>query len=370
MNFPKYRKQIRQYNYIYHSANDQVVTMKKIIPFSVFLVLSAVCGRGYAQAYFGEARPGATPKLFAPGKISDGMPNRDMAISPSGDELFYTVQSPRGQLSCILYARFAGGTWSKPEVADFCGIYSDLEPAFSADGGTLYFSSNRPVGGSAGSAEVSGAGGAGLGDAAPKDYDIWMVKKNKAGKWLGPVRLDTVINTTKDEFYPSIARSGNLYFTREMENGKGKEDIVISEWKDGKFQAPYSLPEAINSDKYEFNAFVDPDEQYLLFTSFGRADDLGGGDLYLSYKNAKGEWMQAVHLDSTINTTSIEFCPFVSFDKKYLFFTSSRMDKVPPFKKQLDFHSLQELLQGPGNGLPDIYWMDWKSLINKYTHGF
>jgi acetyl esterase/lipase len=307
------------------------------------------------QAWLGEPAPGRTPKLFAPGRVSDGMSNRDMAISPAGDEYFYTVQAAYGQVSMLLTMHFipraggAGGTWSGPEVAPFSGKYGDLEPAFSASGDSLYFASNRPAN-----------GGSEL-----KDYDIWMVKKSN-GKWGEPTRLDSTINTSKNEFYPSVARNGNLYFTRNIENGKGNEDIVVSEWKNGRYQPVNSLPDAINSDKAEFNAYVDPDEKFLLFSSFGRKDDLGGGDLYLSCKNEQGEWMPAVHFDSTINSEAIDFCPYVSPDKKYFFFTSGKMTSEQPFAKPLHFRGLRQLLEGPGNGLNDIYWMEWKPLLEKY----
>jgi len=309
------------------------------------------------DAYLREPRPGNTPRMFAPGRISDAMANRDMAISPSGKELFYTIQSDNGQVSMVLYSHWAGGAWSKPEVAPFSGKYNDLEPAFSYDGNTMFFASNRPVG--AGMPAAAGE--------AKKDYDIWMVKR-LGEKWGLPVRLDTVINTDKDEFYPSVARNGNLYFTRVMEHGKGKEDIAVSEWKDGRYQEPYSLPGGVNTEHYEFNAFVDPDERFLLFSSFGRKDDIGGGDLYLSYKNAQGEWAEAVHLDSTINSTTLDFSPYVSRDNKYLFFTSSRMKAGPPFAPPLNFERLRGLLDGPGNGLNDIYWVEWPSLLKKYIH--
>ena len=302
-------------------------------------------------AYLGEARPGITPRMFAPGRISDGMSNRDMAISPSGKEVFYTIQGPGGQLSMILCSRWAGGAWSKPEIVSFSGKYSDLEPALTADGDTMFFASNRPV----------------EGEVIKKDYDIWMAKRQQ-GNWGRPIRLDTVINTPKDEFYPSVARNGNLYFTRVMEHGKGKEDIAVSEWKVGRYQQPYSLPGGVNTEHFEFNAFVDPDEQFLLFSSFGRKDDIGGGDLYLSYKNAQGEWAEAVHFDSTINSTTLDFSPYISPDKKYLFFTSSRMKAEPPFPTPLNFARLRGLLEGPGNGLNDIYWVEWPALLKKSMH--
>lgn len=319
----------------------------------LLLLIAACISWTNAQSHYPDKTlPGTAPRPFAPGLISGGMPNRDMAISPSGNELFYTIQSAGGQIGVILRLRYEQGVWSKPAVASFSGRYNDIEPAFSPDGQTLYFASNRPI----------RPGG------PVKDYDIWMVKKAGDG-WGSPVRLDTIINSSKDEFYPSIARSGNLYFTREMENGKGKEDIVISEWKDGHYQAPHSLPEAINSDKFEFNSFVDPNERYIIFSSFGRPDDVGGGDLYLSCKNEQGEWLPALHLDSTINSNGLDFCPFVSSDEKYFFFTSQKMEHSAPFDPPLDIARLKHLLGGADNGLNNIYWVDWRSVLSKYCHG-
>ncbi len=41
--------------------------------------------------YLGQELPGMTPVLFAPGIISTGMNERDIAISPDGNELFYSI---------------------------------------------------------------------------------------------------------------------------------------------------------------------------------------------------------------------------------------------------------------------------------------
>ena len=102
----------------------------------------------YAQihnAYFNQSPPGNKMVMFAPNIISDEFGNRDMAISPNGDEIFYTLQYNYGMLSTILYSKKVNGKWSSPEVAVFCGKHKDLEPAFSFDGTKLYFSSNRPL---------------------------------------------------------------------------------------------------------------------------------------------------------------------------------------------------------------------------------
>lgn len=238
------------------------------------------------------------------------------------------------------------GEWSKPEVAPFSGRYRDLEAAFSQDGQTVYFSSDRPLSGD-----------------KTKDFDIWKVKKLPNGRWAEPENLGTAVNSLKNEFYPSITKSGNLYFTVEADNGKGSEDIVICKWTGLTYSKPESLPEDINTKYDEFNAFVDPDEQFIIFSSYGRSDDMGGGDLYISHKDNGGNWMPVKHLPSPINSASLDYCPFVTWDKQYLVFTSNQLDKSFKNGDVKDYRLLKEMLTSPGNGWDDIYWvkfdMNW-----------
>ncbi len=46
-----------------------------------------------------------TPGIFAPGIISDGFANRDMSISPDGNDLFYTIQWYFGLYSVIFHSQ-------------------------------------------------------------------------------------------------------------------------------------------------------------------------------------------------------------------------------------------------------------------------
>src|SRR4051794_8769025 len=153
-----------------------------------------------------------TPVIFAPGIISDGFANRDMAISADGNDLFYTVQWYFGLYAVILHAQRKNGKWSVPDTAWFSGRFNDLEPAFSPDGNKLFFTSNRPLNSS---------------DTA-KDYDIWYLQKNK-NRWDGPFNLGAPVNTDKDEFYPSLTKTGTLYFTRN--NDDAGDDIYMSALK-------------------------------------------------------------------------------------------------------------------------------------------
>ncbi len=224
-----------------------------------------------AQKNIRFKEPPSSAEIFAPGIISTGLNERDFALSPDGKELFYTVQSPRGFFQTILYAKKnKHGKWSNPEVATFAGKYGDLEPAFSADGKKIFFSSNRPLTGT-----------------IIKDYDIWVVEK-KGDSWGEPENLGTPINTSANEFYPSISKTGNLYFTASYKSSIGGEDIVVARWKDGIYMQPVSLDSAVNSKADEFNAFVSPDEEFIIFSSYGRKDDKGRGDLYMSCKDASG----------------------------------------------------------------------------------
>ena len=289
-----------------------------------------------------------TPSVFAPGVVSDGFANRDIAISPDGNDLFYTIQWYFGLYSVILHAQKRNGQWSEPDTAWFSGRFNDLEPAFSPDGSKLYFSSNRPLNSS---------------DTA-KDYDIWYLQK-KGAHWEGPFNPGASVNTDKDEFYPSLTKTGNLYFTRN--NDDAGDDIFITELKDGKYSPAQPLPEAVNSKGDDFNAFIDPDEKFIIFSSYKRKDDLGRGDLYFALRK-EGIWQPAIHFDRGINSTTLDYSPFVSPDHKYFFFTSKRQSIKFPFPKAKSAKEIKKELNSSGNAFEDIYIMSFKE-VDEMMHG-
>ena len=91
----------------------------------------------------------------------------------------------------------------------------------------------------------------------------------------------------------------------------------------GVFLSPEILPKEINTDRYEADVFVAPDESYLIFCAI-RRDGLGRGDLYISFKDENGNWTQAKNMGTAINSENHELCPFVSRDGKYFFYTSNQ----------------------------------------------
>ena len=273
---------------------------------------------------------------------------RDLAISPNQEEVFFTAQSHTGELSAIIYTKKENGKWLAPQVAPFSGQYKDLEPAFSPDGLRLYFVSDRPNS---------------FSESKPQNMDIWYLQRKTVGDaWSAPLNLGSPVNTEGNEFYPSLASNGNLYFTSDGSASKGKDDIFVSYYKENQYQSPVSLSEAINTASYEFNAYIAPDESFLLFSGYNRKDGLGSGDLYISYQK-DGQWTTAQNLGAPFNSTKMDYCPFVDVTTKTLYFTSKRNSIPTSLEKALDKEALLELMNQYENGLSRLYQVSFESFM-------
>ncbi len=83
----------------------------------------------------------------------------------------------------------------------------------------------------------------------------------------------------------------------------------------------------------------------------------------MSKKNNAGNWQPARQLPVPINSTGLDYCPYVTADKKYLIFTSNRLRKEWDNDKAVTYDEMKNLITEPGNGLDDIYWVkfnpDW-----------
>ena len=272
-------------------------------------------------------------------ELNDYVNVRDVAVSSDQKEVYFTIQSAFNEIAQIAYMTHSEGKWSSPELMDFSGRYSDLEPFLSPDQKTLYFASNRPLDGT--STEV-------------KDYDIWCVKRSDiASPWGQPINLGHPVNTKNDEFYPSTSINNNLYYTMDAASGMGKDDIYFSAYKDGTYSAPQLLDSNVNSDGFEFNAFISRNEDFILFTKYNSEGGIGSGDLYISRREAGGNWARSENLGTIINTTFMEYCPFYDQDNEILYFTSRRNTiKAQKFASAKDLTSY--LMEGE-NGLSKIY---------------
>ena len=282
--------------------------------------------------YLGQEPPGTTPELF----YATGLGERDMAIVPTGDELFFSMWE-RSQGYLLTRVDGPDG-WSAPEIAPFSSTaHSELEPFVTADGGWLYYISKRPL--------PDGS--------EPEKFDLWRVPKI-AGGWGEPERLPEPVNTEHDEFYPSLTDDGDLYFTSDRPGGLGGEDIWFAEWTGDGWAEPVNLGEAVNSPGPEFNSLVAPDGSWLIFGG-AREGDLGRGDLHIAFRGADGAFMPARNMGAPINSSAFDYCPSLSPDRSILFFTSNRVIEGEP--EPATFAELEAALSGPSNGRDNVWWV-------------
>ena len=195
------------------------------------------------------------------------------------------------------------------------------------------------------------------------DFDIWMVTKTATG-WSTATSLGPDVNTESQEYYPSVSKSGTLYFSSNREGGKGSVDIYRSRLVNGKYSKPENLGDEINSKYYDGDPYIAPDESFLIFVSYNRPDSLGDGDLYVSL-NQNGRWTTPKHLGAPVNSSALDFCPNMSPDGKYFFFTSERGFADQPLTKPLTYEQLSKQIRSSGNGLGDIYQIDAKVVLNQ-----
>ena len=261
--------------------------------------------------YLAQTLPGATPIVFAPNLVSTEAGELNSVFSPDGREFYFTRQRR------VRVVREENGAWGRPQVLGVLGDYSAVDMFVSSDGKRLYLCSDRPL---------SGQG------ERKKDRDIWVVTRTAQG-WSDPANLGETVNSPKDDVYPTLTASGDLYFCSRRDGGKGRLDIYRARLLDGRFERPENLGSPINTGQSDFDPFIAPDGSYLIFAS-SRPGGLGNADLYISFHGTDGSWSEPRNMGAPVNTPYLEYAPMLSPDGKYLFFTSGR------------------------GGADDIYWVD------------
>ena len=285
------------------------------------------------------------PQLFLPGIVNTSLFEMNSMFSVSGNEFYYSIADPYQNYNTIVFVAKENEAWGKAEIVSFSGMYSDFDPFINYEGTKLYFCSRRPL-------KYS--------DNNRGDANIWYVEKNKKD-WSNPKALGNEINSEYDEYYISISKKGTKYFSSTKPEGIGAWDIYFAIEHNSESRV-YNIGEPVNSKYREWDPFISADEDFIIFTS-DRPGGFGGGDLYISYKQSKGEWGNPINLGEKINTTDYEFCPFVSRNKEYLYFSrfgGSTESLITDSKKSM--LELQEKLNSTDNGLGNIYRIRIKEL--------
>jgi hypothetical protein len=242
----------------------------------------------------------------------------------------------------IVWTHLKDGYWTAPEVAPFSGSWSDYEPCLSPDGQRLLFGSARPLPGQ---------------EPTPRRRDLWVIDRVEGG-WSEPRPLGPPINTERDEYFPSLTRDGTLYYTGQGEDGE--ERIMRSRPVDGAYAEPEVLGPEVNCGKARFNACVAPDESYVIVCAVGDEGSLGEVDYYVVFRSPDDRWSRPVNLGPAVNSAKgRSWSPSLSPDGRYLFFMSSSSTLTDDHSPvPLCYGDLQRMGSEPGNGNPDIWWVD------------
>lgn len=139
---------------------------------------------------------------------------------------------------------------------------------------------------------------------------------------FNPVNMGDGINTTDLEYLPSLTVDGNkMIFNRRINND---EDFYESDKVNGVWQTAKPVAGKLNTNFNEGAQNISQDGEWLVFTGCNYPEGMGSCDLYISYKNKNGEWSEAQNMGRNINSESWESAPSLSPDKRDLYFSSNR----------------------------------------------
>lgn len=190
--------------------------------------------------------------------INDGC----ITFSPDGKTMVFAKCNSgkkKDGMDCDLYlTRYRNNSWTEPVMININQPeYWDSTPAFSPDGRTLYFASNRK----------GGYGGT----------DIYSAQMDTRGRFSRVRNLGPEINTPGNENFPYVADDGKLYFSSDEHPGYGGLDLFVVKRANGKTVIE-NLGQPMNSTGDDFGIFLfRPDRGF--FTS-GREGGKGDDDIY------------------------------------------------------------------------------------------
>jgi hypothetical protein len=278
--------------------------------------------------YLGQTPPGDTPIIFAPGLVSlKGRLEQGVSISPDGKEFLFGVVSSNESSNSIYYMERKNDNWSLPIIMPFIGKDSVFFPMFSPDGKSFVFSKRHPN---------------------AMQTDIWICNRTNNG-WTIPERFPSPVNSEFREGSSGLTLNRALYFTSNRDTlRKCCGDIFRSKPVNGEYLSVERL-DSLNTPSDEEGLFVSPEEDYVIIQSW-QVKYHSKHDLYISYLKFDNSWSNPERVDSSINTTDLEQRPFISPDKKYLFFNRMALDKK--------FNLIES----------DIYWVSTRKFFKPYTY--
>jgi hypothetical protein len=200
-----------------------------------------------------------------PGNVNTDAHDACTSISPDGKQIFIyknDVNDNESRGGDVFISKVVNNKWKTPETIGkpINTSYWEGGACISADGKTLYFTSERP-------------GGQG-------HSDIWMVSRLSKNEWGKPVNLGDVVNSEYDEVGVFIAPDGKtLFFSSNGKGSMGSYDIFRCTLESGVWSVPVNLGYPINTVAKDGPFVVSADAKTGYFAS-ERSGGLGESDIY------------------------------------------------------------------------------------------
>ena len=253
--------------------------------------------------YLGQKRPGKTPEIFAPGIVQSNATEFGITISVDGNEIYFTRRLSREVGNKIYSYKNINGKWTllSPPLFGW-GDGKEMEPNLSPDENRLYFVSRRPLPeGTTGKTWVK----------------TWYVEKS-GHNWSEPKFVGSPVMES-GAMYTTQSNSGNIFFTGPIPGQTGGQGIHMSKIIGDKFDEPKYLPDEINGLNNAGHPYIAPDESYILY-DYNNMDQNNNKNLVINLKEGNS-WGDPINLSEYIGNSDA-YAAFVSFDGKYLFFSS------------------------------------------------
>jgi outer membrane protein OmpA-like peptidoglycan-associated protein len=144
------------------------------------------------------------------------------------------------------------------------------------------------------------------------------------------------VNTTDDEFFPSITADGLTMVFNSRPKGKTNSDSYMTTFRDGQWSEPAPINE-LNSPENDETPFISADGSMIIFASNRKGSlkppvtnhnyQFLTEDLYVSYRE-KGAWTSPRPIAGDVNTIENERAPSLSSDGKTLYFSRWPLDSI------------------------------------------
>lgn len=152
-------------------------------------------------------------------------------------------------------------------------------------------------------------------------HDIWVSERTSSG-WTRASNTYFNFNTKGNDAVIGMNRAGNIAYLMRTYPSKKLKGIYFTKRIKGVWSEPELIPIEGLETLGSVGFYMHPDEDVLLI-SMQASDAIGAEDIYVCTKGANGVWSKPKNLGRTINTPGYEISPFLSEDKRKLYFASN-----------------------------------------------